>query len=340
MSESQITKAMVFAYFAHQATAMERQQIEAWVKTKEGLEAYFTFLDEWERQFPQFQANLEEGRGRFTAFMREQVDVGNSENETIPVLEELPGKPRYGWMRRNSRWLIAASFIVMAGLWFSKDLWYYRTRTSPGNQALAIRLEDGSEIELSANSSLRYPRFGFGSSSRDVWLRGDAEFKVVHLSDDNRFKVHLADQTVIEVLGTEFMVNSRSKATRVMLKTGSIRLTSPDSGSPLIMKPGDLVTISSERKIRKEQLGARQAEITPTVRSFEFRDTPLKEVARQLYESYGVSVGIKEESIRNRTVSGSFQAETAEDLLEAIGEMMKLKIEKIPGGYLVRNDEE
>lgn len=326
----------MFAYFAHRATPLEKQQIEAWLKTEEGAEAYFTYLDEWERQFPQFQANLDDARQKFSSFMQEQPETpyASATGEQPPVhtdreTEVTQLKPFYGWVA-------AASVILLAGLWLFKPVWYYRTLSSGNNRLVSVTLDDGSEVVLGANSSLRYPRYGFNSQVREVWLEGDAEFRVEHLPDGRRFNVHTAGEMVIEVLGTEFVVNNRLKTTRVMLKTGSIRLTHPVVAQPVLMEPGDLVTISSEQKIYREKLPDKAGVFSWKVLDFEFKDTPLKMVARQLQTAYGVKVEIDQPEIAARTVSGSFSAETAEDLLDAIAEMMGLTVEKTPKGYVIR----
>ncbi len=340
MNEPQppITKAIVFAYFAHQATPMERQQIEAWLKTREGNEIYFTYLDEWERQFPQFQADLGKAREKFKEFVNEthEGEISDTGPEMPLSAEKAPRKPALRWLRKHYRLMPAASVVLLAGMWLSKDIWLYETRTSHHHEVQVIRLHDGSEVELHANSSFRYPRFGFGRGARQVWLNGDAEFRIAHLTNGTHFKVHTPDQTVIEVLGTVFVVNSRPKATKVMLKSGSIRLTNPIAAQPLTLEPGDLVTISTEKKMQKEQLGERPDEANWRNERFEFQDTPLKEIARQLYDTYGVKVEIIDPKVLNRTLSGTFQAETAEDLLEAITIIMKLEIERTPDGYLLR----
>ncbi len=327
---------MVFAYFAHQATPLERQHIEAWLKTEEGVDTYFTYLDDWERQFPQFQADQEGARQRFNAFMqeREEPDCVSNRNE-LPLYYTEAGTGS-GWLKRKYGWIGAASVVFLIGLWFLKPLWYYRTQTSGNGQERALVLEDGSEVALGANSSLKYPRFGFGSRTREVWLEGDAVFKVERLPDGRHFNVYTPDDMMIEVLGTEFVVNSRSKTTRVVLKTGSIRLTHPVAGKPLLMEPGDLVTISSEHIIYKEKLEEKAEEFNWKVQDFEFKDVLLREVANQLQAAYGVRVDFAQPEVSDRRISGTFRAESAEDLLEAIAEMMELVVEETPKGYVVK----
>ncbi|GGB97675.1 FecR family protein [Dyadobacter sediminis] len=335
-SQPQITREMVFAHFVHRATLMERQQIESWLQTKEGAEAYFTYLDEWERQFPQFQANLENARADFALFVREAdakpfLDLKRKEMAAaVPVDEN--AQPVW---RRAGIFLsaVAASVVLVAGMWLAKDIWYYKQTTSRNGQTLSIHLNDGSRVLLGASSSLKYPRFCFGETTRYVWLEGDAEFKVAHLANAERFIVYTPDQTAIEVLGTEFMVRSRQKSTRVLLRTGSIRLTNPMAAKPLMLRPGDLVTVTDEKRIQKEKFFPQQVEQNRHVRKFLFKNTSLKEMAEQLNDVYGISVRIEQPELLTRTVSGTFQAETAADLLEAVSEMMKLELKETADGY-------
>jgi transmembrane sensor len=340
MNEPQprISKAMVFAYFAHQATPIERQQIEGWLKTQEGVQAYFTYLDEWERQFSQFQPDLEEARSKFRDFVLSgeveiSPDVSPRREEQVVRLPVSGGRwpllSKYGW------WAVA-SFFLFVSMALTVDTWYYHTWKSRNHEVLAIRLKDGSQVELGANSSLKSPRFSFGRQLREVWLEGEASFNVVHKDNPQRFKVYIAGQAVIEVLGTEFVVNTRPKTTKVILKTGSIKLSSPVVAEPLMMKPGELVTISARKEIKKELLAGKPEEFNWKVRDFEFHDTSLQQVINELHEAYGVNVSIGTRKVGARTVSGTFQAENAEDLLEAISDMMNLKIEEVPDGYVLR----
>ncbi|QRR00184.1 FecR family protein [Dyadobacter sandarakinus] len=342
-SKPQITREIVFAYFAHLATPIERQQIESWLKTREGSETYYTYLDEWERQFPQFQPNLEDARASFNLFMRGDGSAVSSDaaDEPLPMVIPVSEIRRPVWQRAGIFLsAVAASAVLVAGMWLSKDLWYYQRMTSRHGQTLSIRLHDGSEVQLGAHSSLKYPRFWFGKNTRYVWLEGDAEFKVAHLPDAQRFIVYTPDQTAIEVLGTEFLVNCRLKSTKVLLRTGSIRLTNPMAAQPLLLKPGDLVTVSDEKKIQKEHRVVQAAEQKGEVRKFLFKNTSLKEIADQLNDVYGVNVRIAEPALLTRTVSGTFQAETAADLLEALSEMMTLDLKQTTDGYTLQQRSE
>lgn len=337
MNEPQVypTKATIFAYFAHKATPLERQQVESWLTTPEGATLYFTYLDEWERQHPQFQPDLTRAHERFLQFMQQ------TDQETVSVpfkTEPSPTDPVFTvqaqtWFQAHARLAIAASILLIGSLWLSIDYWYYITWTNGYRQIQTIRLPDGSDVELGANSSLQYARFGFGRGTRNIWLTGEAQFRVTHQPDNQRFRVHTPDQTVIEVLGTVFVVNSRRNTTRVMLKTGQVRMTTPVATGSCLLSPGDLVTVSKEKKLQKQRFNPESARVTWHDHQFIFHDTPLSELITQLHDTFNVNIVVPHPELRNRRLSGTFEAETADELVQALGLMMNLKVEYSPGSF-------
>ncbi|GAB3699854.1 hypothetical protein GCM10027592_26300 [Spirosoma flavus] len=336
-SQSGPTKAVVFAYFAHQATPLERQAIEAWLATDEGTLLYYTYLDEWEREHPQFYPDSEAARQRFTQFIRsplqsELVDANRTrESLTYDFTKETT------WFR--SQWLIglAASVALLAGVWLTTDFWYYTTLTNGYRQIRSVSLPDGSGVLLGTNSSVRYARFGFSSGIRQVWLDGEAEFQIVHTPESKRFTVETPDHTIVEVLGTVFVVNSRRNSTQVVLETGRIKLTTPRTTRPVVLSPGDMVTVSARGQLKQQHLTQTPSRVIWHDHQFVFADTPLSDVANQLHDTFGVTVQIPQAQLMTRTVSGTFQAETADDLLQALAMMMNLQLNQAKEVYILTN---
>ena len=79
----------------------------------------------------------------------------------------------------------------------------YNTINVPRGGDFRLVLSDGTQVAINAESKLRYP-IRFDSISRNVYVSGEAYFKVAH--DASRpFRVHTS-KGVIELLGTEFNV--------------------------------------------------------------------------------------------------------------------------------------
>ena len=328
-SSTDPTKAVMFAYFGGQATPLERRQVEHWLTIPEGAELYFTYLDEWEREYPQFYPDMNTAHRRFMLL--------TSQPEIPEPIPEVPTQIGFRRLRRlYAGWLIGvAAVVLVAGLWAFKDQWYFITRHSGYGQIQSMMLPDGSTLVLGVNSSIRYTRFGFENGHRRVWLNGEAQFNVTHRSDSQRFTVETPDQTTVEVLGTVFTVNSRRNATLVVLESGRIRLSTPVSRQPLILTPGDVVKVNMGQHPFKQHVPVVSARVTWYNHSFVFDDTPLIDVANQLHDIFGVSVQIPQADLLSRTVSGTFQAETADDLLEALSLMMNLHINRHQSLYVL-----
>lgn len=330
------TKAVVFAYFARQVTPLERQAIETWLTTDKGNALYYTYLDEWERQHPQFYPDVDAARHRFAQFMQSpiQSESASARLHSAPA-GPAPAETPVRWLWSSWGMRFAASIGLIVSLWLTTDYWYYTTHTNGYRQIRSVSLPDGSGVLLGANSSVRYARFGFATGTRRVWLDGEAEFRVIHQTDGQRLTVETPDHTIVEVLGTVFVVNSRRNSTRVVLETGRIELTTPRITKPLVLAPGDIVTVSAEGQPKKQRLAVVPTRVTWHNHRFVFTDTPLTDVANQLHDTFGVTVQIPQADLMDRTVSGTFQAETADDLLQALTLMMNLHLNQAQNAYIL-----
>lgn len=329
-------KAVVFAYFARQATPLERQAIEAWLTTEEGTVLYYTYLDEWERQHPQFYPDADAARHRFSQFMRSpgQLDSVNEHSSETPIKSVRSLKSTH-WLRAGWGLGLAASVALFVVMWLTTDYWYYTTQTNGYRQIRSVVMPDGSGVLLGANSSVRYARFGFTRGIRQVWLDGEAEFQITHRPDSQRFTVETPDHTVVEVVGTVFVVNSRRNSTRVVLETGRIKLSTPRISQPLVLSPGDMVTVSARGQLKMQHLAEPPSSVTWHDHRFVFTDTSLTDVANQLHDTFGVTVQIPQADLMTRTVTGTFQAETADDLLQALTLMMNLHVDQSRTVYVL-----
>lgn len=145
--------------------------------------------------------------------------------------------------RRISPWWtrVAAGLIlaVISGL----GLMYYLNSPvvvkSDFGEIVEVRLPDNSLVRLNANSEISYSRRWQSQEVRTVSLEGEAYFEVSKdLKGHKKFVVHTKDLSV-EVLGTEFNVNTRSSSTKVFLEKGSVKLSTLNRNDSLMMVPGE-----------------------------------------------------------------------------------------------------
>lgn len=160
-----------------------------------------------------------------------------------------------------------------------------------------ITLEDGTEVWLNAESSLRYPEH-FGEKDREVELTGEAYFKVAPEAD-RPFRVRI-DGQLIRVYGTEFNVMSyvEDQYVYTTLVEGRISIR-PDNAnlSELILTPGHQAVFA-----KSDNSTSVQPVNTDVVTSwrrgmFVFEDQTFEQIMRQLSRWYDFSYEFSSEEL-------------------------------------------
>ncbi|GAB3992838.1 FecR family protein [Spirosoma daeguense] len=314
-------KNIVFDFFDGKATAIQRKYIEAWLTDETNRETYYQYLDEWESQHPQFAVDDDTALNQFQSVLQQNTPSANQPRESKPM--------RVSWTAGWINWQIAASILLISAIsayWFRAELLYTTYRTAYGETA-TFQLSDGTSVALNANSTLRVPRFGFGSDTRDVFLNGEGEFKVTHKTNNQRFVVRTSGNFQVEVLGTEFVVYARERGKRVFLNKGKVKLELPQ-GQQLYMKPGNVVTVANSGRYKLTQSAPARPYTAWKEYWFYFDNTSLSEVAEQIKERFGVKVIVVDAQLAQRRIAGNFKAEKADDLLQILSEMLNLNIVK------------
>jgi len=323
-SSSLVTRELLFAYFAGKATVLQKQMIESWVKEgTEQAEFFYACLHEWETAHPQFKADTEGAIARFNEMVLAPADY--PETREVEQNALLTGN----WQR----WLIAASvfFACLLGSWLLREPLLQKSYRTSSGETSTILLADGSKVVLNANSLLLVPRFGFGKTSRQVHLRGEARFSVVHTPDDKTFVVSTDPAFQVEVLGTEFNLSSRRGAAKVVLQKGKVKVQyreKPDLAPvSLTMAPGDLVSVNEKQKVlQTKQVPHPENYSAWQNNRFVFDQTSLLEIKEILEDNYDLVVSLKGIDVSKVTVSGSFKAKNANELLQALSEVLNISV--------------
>lgn len=308
-------RSSVQALFEGRATPLQKTLIEETMALPEYRELYFTLLEEWEGRNPQLITDPGEAFARWNS----RVNGGPAPARTIAGTRFNPLLA-----------IAAASAVLLLSLcgFFFRDYLLNRHLATGYGEIKTFDLSDGSRVTLNANSSLRLPRFGFGSSDRRVFLTGEAEFAVSHLPGKQHFIVRTADGLEVKVLGTEFVVYSRAKGSKVALNKGKVQLTSlkRKDAVPMVMKPGDVVLVSHKGELTWEHNQPEEAHTGWKHHRFTFDNTPLSAIAQQLSDVFGVNVIIADSLMAKRTIGGTYQAESAEKVLHIIADVLEIRV--------------
>lgn len=238
--------------------------------------------------------------------------------DVAPVIQMKPSRRRW-WMSAA-----AAVLLFIAGFVY----WNHSTKkTTLGSSYGTIRqyqLPDGSQVMLNANSKIIMNREWQKTSDREVWLKGEAFFKVQKTPSKSRFIVH-ADNMDIIVTGTQFNAVNREEESSILLIEGSVTLHTRD-GKEMHLQPGDFVKIENslptkESTDQQRVLAWRQAKL-------DFENTPMSEVAKIISRHYGIKVNLADSAVGEKKISGVMPNDNLDvlvDALEATGEFKIVK---------------
>ena len=313
-----MNKHIIFDHLAGRATPLQKQLIATWLANPENTALYYDWLDEWENSHLQFVADDELALQKLkTRFLAEE-----------PVARQIPSS---FFLLRFSRNRLAAACIIFAILLTSaylfKDSILYKSVSTRYGEVKSVLLPDGSQVSLNANSTIMYPRFGFGTNSRLVQLNGEADFKVVHTTGNQKFIVRTGKEVDITVLGTQFTVYARPSNTKVVLQTGKVELSYVQDKKPqkMVMKPGDMFVSNNGKKAQLQHIEHPEKLTVWKNHDFLFQGTSLQEVADMLQDTFGYEATFDSAEIAGKTISGSFHAMELRELLDAVCDLLDVK---------------
>ena len=322
--ESDIHKDLIFSHFARKTSPLQRELIARWLEEKANEEQYYEWLEEWENKHMQYVAQLDAASQRYSLLLTENPN-GEGQTETLSIRPD-----RTNWWRNG--WFVAASVLILFCLaaFIRSDLFRYKTYETAFGETRSLKLVDGSAVLLNANSTLRIPRWSFGSTSRDVLLTGEANFSITHTPNNQRFVVKTDKRLDVVVVGTEFTVFARKRGTRVALHKGEVQLHYQEGAveKQLTMKPGQLATLDPKNHIAVKETRQVLEQKKPTwgQERFVFDEISLQEVAYLLEENYGLQVAIKDRELANRVLAGSLRAASVDQLLQSISEILDIDV--------------
>jgi ferric-dicitrate binding protein FerR (iron transport regulator) len=262
------------------------------------------------REQPVASSKIEAAYERFNAGMEE-----------APIVTIRPAKRRW--------WLSAAAAILLisgaAFLWSNNSK--HKVIESAYGQIKEYSLPDGSQVTLNANSEVELGKGWEEGKEREVWLKGEAFFRVQKTAHKSRFIVHTKAMDIV-VTGTQFNAIARDDESSVLLTEGSVTLLTAE-GEQIKMQPGDFVKLHNNRPVKEtvnEQkvLAWKQSKLV-------FENTTMKEVARVITKHYGIRVSIPEKEMGEKKISGVMPNDSLDVLLNALEATGEFRIQRAPG---------
>ncbi|NML22237.1 hypothetical protein HHL16_15240 [Pseudoflavitalea sp. G-6-1-2] len=310
------------------------------------------YWEQWMEQHPQqrpaiFQAKAFLRELRFVHHLPEEGTEEQSLKQVLLRIEEIERAPvtRPALIRRifnmslSGKIAAACLFVLLLAGYFlfihpSRNEKPQQFATSFGKQQ-QLTLSDGSSVVLNANSSVTLKKPWSDNVPRELWLTGEAFFKVVHRNADStqireadRFLVHTDDLTV-EVLGTAFNIRNRRGKTEVMLQQGKISVRFNDSSkAPVVLRPGDLLVYDPAEKEILQRTASPEKYVAWKEKKLLLEDPSVAAIIAYLEDNYGVTIRLDDPQLATRKIEGPILLDNLEDPLFILSTVLNIDIQR------------
>lgn len=292
---------LISRYLSGEASDAEVQQLESWVLAAEENRATFVsakkawVLTGMEKDVTNVDVEK--------AWKQTQSSLGN-QGKVVPLKQ------------RRRLWIgIAASvaILIVAGLGIiwngSRNAW---KEVVADRTALFANLPDGTEVNLSPGSRIRY-KFGTKPAERRVVLEGGAFFNVER-EVDRPFIIE-AKEIEVEVLGTSFYVDARNDEPeiQVMVESGQVRVQA--AGQQEDLEAEDKVIF---RKATNELLAEKNEDQnfrSVVTNDLIFDNSPLEEVLFVLKRHFGVNIVANIADTSNCEIGATYEDQSLNAIL-------------------------
>jgi transmembrane sensor len=200
----------------------------------------------------------------------------------------------------------------------------------------SMTLSDGTRVILGPLSSITIES-GYNARSRNVQVRGDAWFSVVH-DESKPFTVHAGNATIVDV-GTTFTVASDSPAgVAVSVAEGSVSLQQVNGrpGHGVILKAGDKGLLQAGGEPVAQRGAATEDDAAWLKGRLVFREATVAEIASSVRKWYGIELKVADPSLANRHLTATFAGESPDRVLDIIRLALGAEIERRGDTAIVR----
>lgn len=301
--KKEITTTRLVKYLRHELPAQEMQEIENWIKESKQNEdeiialAKVYHLGQLARRYTPQEIS--------EAWKKTCRKVDGATESVNKRIRQVPW--RLYMMAAAILILVMVNGFLLIDRHSSSSSDSRLVLTSQQGKFVQYTLPDSTVVTLNNNSSLEFP-VAFNSDERRVRLNGEGFFDVTR-NEDCPFVVETGKGVAVKVLGTEFSLQSFSsdEIVQVSLISGSVEVNVEGQEMfSYVMHPSERFTCNvTTREMNVETMvGINGMEWM--YNKLVFRDTSLKEVARQISNHFGVTVSIDKPELANIRFSGTF----------------------------------
>jgi ferric-dicitrate binding protein FerR (iron transport regulator) len=344
-----------------------------WVRFRKKEDNDFWY--NWLEQYPEKHIVITEARSILEIFEKQENPVTESEKqaEITKLIFTIKGntpkllpaaKVKHIWFSKKNWYVAASLFIVILScfIYFSlsgntRSGQYNYTAVTPSKRlienvntsekAVTLRLPDESEVTLSANSRIAYASDFDSTSTRDIYLLGEAIFTVTK-NPSRPFRV-FANEIVTKVLGTSFVVRSfeNDSTIKVTVKSGKVSVYSqsetketaiPNRLGSIILTPNQELVYQKEKQKFQKTLLNNPLMVVPEEadKKLLYEDTPLELVFDQLGKNYGVNIVFDNDVLKKCTITADLRTVPFYEKLDLICKAIGASYEEMDGQVVIQ----
>lgn len=202
----------------------------------------------------------------------------------------------------------------------SKPLSYHNLKI-PNGKTFKVTLSDSTVVYINSGTTLKYPKQFGNSSSRQVFLEGEAYFEVK--KDSKRAFLVSTNGISVEVLGTKFNLNTYEKNNEIscVLVEGSVKIYEDENtNNKSLLLPNQKATWypNSKTLISKE---VNSASYTAWMRNeLIFNAVHFSAISKKLERIFNVEIKNNNTFLENQTFTGTINTKTSglENILDLL----------------------
>ncbi len=340
----------------------DRAAFTGWLKLSPRHVGEFLLVSAMYRQFdganPAYQIDVDQllaAQPSNVLTLETEGTTANRAEDTLRATREAVASARKILARRWAAG-VAAGICVLAltGTWLTRGLAPGQNYATAIGELRSFELPDGSVVHLNTRSRIQVQ---FSGERRDIrLLGGEALFQVAR--DPSRpFRV-LAENAVIQAVGTQFNVYRRPQETRVTVLEGRVRISAGDGGAaqerstparegsadsikqnPVAanLGAGEAATITLNGQIT-HPAAVDTAQVSAwRERRLVFKASRLAEIAAE-FNRYNRTpqISIEDASIGERRLTAVFNADDPASLVQFLTRNSDLTVEEKGGRLLIR----
>ncbi|WP_405415004.1 FecR family protein [Maribacter sp. Asnod1-A12] len=284
-----------------------------------------TYWNNWIQNNPEHIEIVENAKSIITGinFNQQYPDNEKVDKALTSVLQKVDlttsTKPKIKKTRTiNSTIITAAAAVLLVLISYTSYSYFNNSSTTIHKtnfgEIIDLKLPDGTSVVLNGNSEISYEN----DNPRLINLKGEAYFKVKSIPSTNAKFWVITEDLKVEVLGTQFHVNTRKQKTNVVLDEGSIHLEL-NNGEVTKMIPGEMVSFSNEsNRLTHQKVDIETPYALWRGGTYAFNEIPLKEVMYNIETTYGLKVQFESEHLKELPISGGIPNQNLQICITAI----------------------